>query len=143
LFPTGAIIFTERVKAFFDVHPLIHLLTFGGHDVGCRVAIKALEQYDHIKPWENARRQGEKLKQKLNEIAATNTAITSVNGMGLLLGINFISAEAASAFCRNAIKNGIYVKTGEVAKNSVIIRPPLTITDQDVEDIIKGMRTLG
>ncbi len=139
MFPIGAMIFTRLLKKFFDVHPLIHLLTFGGHDVGCRVAATALAVYDQVRPWENAKRQGEKLKQKLEALAASNSKIKSVDGIGLLLALSLESPEDAAIFCRSTIKNGVFLKTGEVAKNCVIIRPPLTLNDQDIEEIFKGI----
>ncbi|MBA4369415.1 MAG: hypothetical protein C0403_17455 [Desulfobacterium sp.] len=139
LFPIGAMIFTSRIKKFFDTHPLIHLLTFGGHDVGCRVASAALDVYEQARPWKNAGRQGEKLKQKLEAILASNSKIKSMNGIGLLLALRLENAEGAAKFCRSLMNNGILVKTGEVAKDSVIIRPPLTLTDQDVDEIVAGI----
>ena len=54
MFPMTAMVFTSKLKQFFDVHPLIHLCTFGGHDVGCLVAAAALDEYEQIKPWQNA-----------------------------------------------------------------------------------------
>ncbi len=139
LFPMGAMIFTSHIKKFFDVHPLIHLLTFGGHDVGCRVAAAALDVYEQTRPLENTKRQGEKLKQKLEAILTSNSKIKSVNGIGLLLALRLENAEEAAKFCRSLMNNGILVKTGEVAKDSVIIRPPLTLTDQDVDEIVAGI----
>lgn len=139
LFPMGAMIFTSRIKKFFDAHPLIHLLTFGGHDVGCRVASAALDVYEQTRPWKNTGRQGEKLKQKLEAIIASNSKIKSVNGIGLLLALRLEDAQGAAKFCRSLMNNGVLVKTGEVAKDSVIIRPPLILTDQDVDEIAAGI----
>jgi putrescine aminotransferase len=139
MFPFSAMVFTSTVKAFFDAHPLIHLLTFGGHDVGCLVAAAALKEYEQIQPWDNAQKQGNILKEKLNELAGSNPKLKSVQGIGLLLSLEFESAEAAEGFCQSAIQQGVLVKSGEVAKHSVVIRPPLTITDQDLEKIVTGI----
>ena len=61
IFPMTAMVFTPELKEFFDVHPLIHLCTYGGHDIGCRVAMSALDEYDRECPWDNARQRGTKL----------------------------------------------------------------------------------
>jgi len=139
MFPFSAMVFTSTVKTFFDAHPLIHLLTFGGHDVGCRVAAAAINEYDRMKPWQNAKKQGNILKEKLHQLAASNPKLKSVQGIGLMLSLEFENAEAAEAFCRSAIAQGVLVKSGEVARHSVIIRPPLTITDQDLDKIVTGI----
>ena len=139
MFPISAMVFTSSVKTFFDAHPLIHMLTFGGHDVGCLVAVAALAEYDRVQPWQNAQKQGNILKKKLDGLAGANLKLKSVQGIGLLLSLEFESAEEAKRFCQNAIQQGVLVKSGEIAKHSVIIRPPLTINDQDLEKIIIGI----
>ncbi|MFW5861164.1 MAG: aspartate aminotransferase family protein [Spirochaetota bacterium] len=139
MFPIGALVFTASAKSFFDEHPLIHLLTFGGHDVGCRVAAAALKEYDQIKPWKNAHKQGNVLKDRLKEMAGSNSKLKSVQGIGLMLSLEFEGVEEAEGFCRSAIQQGVLVKRGEVAKHSVIIRPPLTINDQDLNKIVTGI----
>ncbi|MCP4688679.1 MAG: aspartate aminotransferase family protein, partial [Desulfobacterales bacterium] len=59
VFPITATIYTQRLNAFMNDHPLIHLSTFGGSDLGCAVTCKALEVYEETRPWENARETGE------------------------------------------------------------------------------------
>jgi acetylornithine/succinyldiaminopimelate/putrescine aminotransferase len=139
MFPFSAMAFTSTVKTFFDAHPLIHLLTFGGHDVGCLVAAAALKEYDQVQPWQNAKKQGKILAEKLKALAGSNPKLKSVQGIGLMLSLEFESAEAADEFCRSAIQQGVLVKSGEVAKQSVVIRPPLTINDKDLEKIVTGI----
>ncbi len=135
MFPIGAMVFTKKIKHFFDEHPLIHLHTFGGHDIGCRVALKTLELYQRIKPWENAAYQGARLKERLQQIAGKNSNIDSVAGVGLLLSIHFRSEETALESTKSMIKQGLLVKRGEVAKNSIVIRPPLVISDTEIDEI--------
>ncbi len=139
MFPFSAMVFTSTVKTFFDAHPLIHLLTFGGHDVGCLVAAAAINEYDRIQPWQNAQKQGNILKKRLNELAGSKPKLKSVQGVGLMLSLEFESAQEAEKFCRSAIQQGVLVKSGEVAKHSVVIRPPLTINDQDLDKIVTGI----
>ncbi len=139
MFPFSSMVFTSSVKTFFDAHPLIHMLTFGGHDVGCRVAAAALNEYDQRQPWQNAQKQGNVLKKWLQELADSNPKLKSVQGIGLLLSLEFENAEEAERFCRSAIQQGVLLKSGEIAKHSVIIRPPLTINDQDLDKIVNGI----
>lgn len=137
MFPMCAMVFTERVKRFFDEHPLIHLCTFGGHDIGCRVACKALEIYEKAKPWENAGLQGDKLLRKLKDTVKKSPHVNEAKGMGLLISILFESEEIARKFCSAAKNREVIFCQGEVERASVLIRPVLTISDQEVE-IITG-----
>ena len=128
MFPMTAMVFTKELKRFFDIHPLIHLSTFGGHDVGCLVASAALDEYERIRPWENALVQGTTIMNELRSVMASNDWIKSVNGLGLLISLSFSSTETANRFCLLAGKNGILMRKGTVDYCCVIIRPSLLIT---------------
>lgn len=135
VFPMTALMFTVKTRKFFDVHPLIHMCTFGGHDIGCLVAIKALDLYEDQKPWENAVLMGEKLRAALSRIAAGTAGKVSVSGMGLLQALRFGDAASAARFCREARRQGLLVVQGEVAPESVVFRPPLTIDIDGIAEI--------
>ncbi len=90
MFPMTGMMFTPAVKSFFDQHPLIHLCTFGGHDVGCRVACKTIEIYEEKKPWVQAKKLGAILFNHLISTQQTHPdLIRRVNGKGLVSAITF------------------------------------------------------
>ncbi len=137
-----AIIFTRELKAFFDMHPLIHLCTFGGHDLGCRVAMEALDEYDRQSPWDNAQLLGEKLLKDLKSLAGRNTALRSVSGKGLLISLKLESKEAALNFCRKAREKGLLVNAGKIDESCVVLRPSLLIGQAEetfIADTIAGI----
>ena len=140
MFPMTAMIFTPELKAFFDEHPLIHLCTFGGHDLGCRVAMASLDEYEHQAPWDNARVLGEKLLQELRKIAqGEGKTIVSVRGHGLLISLKFASEETALAFCKTAPDNGLLVNTGKVDASTVLLRPSLLLTGEEAGRIVEAV----
>ncbi|MBP7738284.1 MAG: aspartate aminotransferase family protein [Spirochaetes bacterium] len=135
VFPMTALMFTIKTRKFFDAHPLIHMCTFGGHDIGCRVAMKALDLYEETKPWESAVLMGEKLHAALSGIAAGTHGKVSVSGIGLLQALLFRDDATAARFCREARKIGLLAVQGEVAANSVVFRPSLTIDIDGIAEI--------
>lgn len=142
IFPMTAMIFTPELKTFFDKHPLIHLCTFGGHDLGCRVAMEALDEYDRQSPWDNAQLLGDKLMKDLEALAEKNTALQSVSGKGLLISLKLNSREAALDFCRKARDNGLLVNAGKIDESCVVLRPSLLIGQAEatlIADTIAGM----
>ncbi|HOO73429.1 MAG TPA: aspartate aminotransferase family protein [Spirochaetota bacterium] len=143
MFPMSAISFTRTLKSFFDHHPLIHLCTFGGHDVGCMVAVKALELYEKERPWENAKRRGAVLKAVLHKIAAEHKyLIHDVWGEGLLLSIILKDEKKAQRFCVEAKNCGMICTRGRVDRKSVIVRPVLTLSNNDVQDMEECFRKI-
>ncbi len=133
VFPMTGIAFTRKLKSFFDDHPLIHLCTFGGHDVGCRVAIAAMDEYDRVKPWQNALLMGKKLREKADAVREKyQRIIKSVSGAGLLLSLELETPSKAEAFCASLHENGVFAVPGEVAKNCVVLRPSLLIDSDEI-----------
>ncbi len=135
VFPMTAMMFSVKTRKFFDIHPLIHLCTFGGHDVGCLVAMKALELYEETRPWENAVLMGERLHAALSGITAGYSGKVSVSGFGLLQALRFRDGATACRFCREARKLGLLAVQGEVAANCVVFRPSLTIDVDGIAEI--------
>lgn len=140
IFPIAATVFTKQVQKFMHAHPLIHLSTFGGHDLGCRVAHAALELYEKIKPWENAEKIGRQLLKELSQLQKLHPVkILSVRGMGLALALTLASDSLAEKAVTKLLREGIFVATGKVARDAIIIRPPLTISETDALAIAKGI----
>ncbi|MBN1533099.1 MAG: aspartate aminotransferase family protein [Spirochaetes bacterium] len=138
MFPMTAMVFTPRLKRFFDAHPLIHLCTFGGHDLGCLVATKALELYEEHRPEQDAALLGPRLLEGLRNIARRHpAAVRSAAGAGLLASLELDGPEAALAFCRAAMKRGLAATPGAVAGGTVVLRPPLTVTLEDIDRILE------
>ncbi len=140
MFPIAVTMMTPRVGRFMRRHPLIHLSTFGGSDIGCRVAMKALEIYDRERPWRNAEVMGRYLHHGIEKIAGQpDSAIRGVTGKGLLLSLDLATEDQAKAFCRHAVQNGLLVAPGQVAGDTVVLRPSLTISEDVAEAILKAL----
>jgi acetylornithine/succinyldiaminopimelate/putrescine aminotransferase len=141
MFPIAATLLTQRVNAFMNAHPLIHLSTFGGADVGCRVASKAIEIYSREQPWRNAAEMGERLLVSLRQLQRqAESLMRDVTGKGLLLSLDLGSPENAKRFCKAAAANGLLVLPGEVAAYTIVLRPPLAITAEQASEIVASVR---
>lgn len=138
LFPMTGMVFTTAVKSFFDQHPLIHLCTFGGHDVGCRVALETLDLYRELRPWEDAHKNGAILSDHLNaQQIAYPHLVRGTQGVGLVQAITFNDEDLARAFCLQAKESGFLAVQGQVARDSVVLRPPLTISSEELSLLLE------
>jgi len=133
LFPIAATVFRQRLNTFMNAHPMLHLSTFGGSDVGCRVALQALNLYEEIRPWENA----STLEKRLGHIAED----LRVQGKGLLWALHLDSPDMAQRFCRSCAQEGILLLPGRIATHTVVIRPPLTITESETSAVFETLKT--
>ena len=87
LFPITAAIFTQDVNRFLNAHPMIHLSTFGGSDLGCRVGLAALSEYERLEVWDNARQRGAQLRLALEQGRLRAGGLVDIRGRGLLLAL--------------------------------------------------------
>lgn len=131
VFPIAATLFSGDARAYLDAHPLIHLSTFGGSDLGCRIGLAALDLYAALRPWVNAARVGSELRRALTDIATRHADSVSIQGQGLLLSCDTGSAERAILLCRSLSENGVLASPGKVARRSVLLRPSLLIGEEE------------
>jgi len=140
VFPICGTLLSQRLNAFMNAHPLIHLSTFGGSDLGCLVACAALEEYERIRPWENAAKQGARIREALeSRTKSAGKGIRSIAGQGLLISLELEDAQAAVQFCKGLAGAGVFAKPGRVATQTVVLRPPLTLGDEEVEQLIAAV----
>lgn len=144
LFPIAASVFTPAVNRFLNAHPLIHLSTFGGADIGCRVARKALEIYEREQPWRNAAAMGLRIRHVLEDLARQpNSAIQGIAGEGLLWSVDLGNPQRADSVCQAAARAGLLIAPGRIASHTVLLRPSLLIAEAEVDHMMEIMRRVA
>jgi acetylornithine/N-succinyldiaminopimelate aminotransferase len=132
--PISACIAKEQVAGAFE--PGDHATTLGGAPLAAAVACEVLAVMEQERLYEAARRQGDYLRRKLEEVAG----VVSVRGLGLLLAAE-IETDAASVVSR-ALEAGLLLNA--VGERSLRFAPPLVITeteiDEGVEILSKALR---
>ena len=106
--------------------------TFGGNHLACAAAIAVLEVMDSEKLVENARAIGNYILNGLKEIPG----LANVRGRGLMIG--FDVEGNASEFRRKLIFDH-HIFTGGAGEHTVRLLPPLTITREDADKLIKAL----
>ena len=107
--------------------PGSHGSTFGGNPVACAAALATLDLLEEGL-MENAAKVGAQLKDGLHEIASSHNEITDVRGIGLMLAVEFRTADQAAALVQAAFERGLLLLTA--GTRAVRICPPLVI-DRD------------
>jgi acetylornithine/succinyldiaminopimelate/putrescine aminotransferase len=138
--PLGAFCAPSAVlKTLSRDPPLGHITTFGGHPLSCATGLAALEFIAANRLWERARRAGERLLDRLRELADAKR-VRAVRGIGFLLGMEFTSAQLARRFVEKTIAGGVVVNWTLNADNVVRLAPPLTISDEEIDFALAVMR---
>jgi acetylornithine/succinyldiaminopimelate/putrescine aminotransferase len=128
--PIGAFISSKRIMSSLSKDPILgHITTFGGHPVNCAASLATLEIVNDKKLLDEV---GE--KEKMFRTLLKHPDIRSVNGMGLLLSVEFESYEKNKAIIDRCVEKGIVTDWFLFNSYSMRIAPPLTISREQVSE---------
>ena len=134
---------------------LIHGFTWSHHPVGASVGLAVLDRIRKLRLIDRARVQGERLLGGLRPSLANHPRVGDVRGIGLLACVELVSdretrqpyarsAQVTESVLQRARENGLllYPSTGNVDGvngDYLLIGPPLTVTDDEVDLIVDRM----
>jgi acetylornithine aminotransferase/acetylornithine/N-succinyldiaminopimelate aminotransferase len=128
--PLGALLTTNRVASAF--HPGMHGTTFGGGPLACAVAIQFLRELRRLLP--NIRSLGDYFRKRLQSLQLRYSCVREVRGSGLMLGVEFDSADLAKALVNRLMEQGILInRTHETVLRFL---PPYIIERKHVDQVI-------
>ena len=131
--PLGAILTTNRVAT--AMHPGMHGTTFGGGPLACAVAIEFLRLMEELMP--HVRETGEYFRAQLEGLKARHSCVREVRGMGLMLGMELDSADAAKQAVNQLMQRGILInRTHETVLRFL---PPYIIEKKHVDQVIREL----
>lgn len=144
--PLAAVITTKAISDSFAQGPEF-FSTFGGSTLSCMVAKEVLDIVDDEGLADNARSVGAVALAKLNELKRKHPAIGDVRGIGLFIGVSFVSDRVSrapepdlAAFVVNRLRENRILAGLEGPDNNVLkIRPPLTIDEQAIQQIADSL----
>ena len=61
---------------------------------------------------------------------------------GLLLALELPSPEEAVLFCSSCAEKGLLVLPGKVARHTVVLRPPLLLAEDGLQQIVDALKAL-
>jgi ornithine--oxo-acid transaminase len=136
LLPVSAFLASERLMAQFE--PGDHGSTFGGNPLAAAVGLAALDLLEHEQLAARAAVSGAHLMTRLRALAARQPAITSVRGLGLLVGVELDAARVdARTACEALLDEGVLSK--DTHRTVLRFAPPLTITIEQIDLAVEAL----
>ena len=136
--PIGAFLSKEHCMA---LEPGDHGSTFGGNALTTAAAYASTSYIVEHDLSSNARRMGERLTHRLEELKGRFPFISQVRGKGLLIALEFDGDIAAKAL---TLSNEAGVLFNMVKPNALRLMPPLTISPEEVDEGVGRLeRALG
>ncbi|WP_293576825.1 aspartate aminotransferase family protein [Phaeobacter sp.] len=128
-FPLGAVLATEEAASGMTAGT--HGSTYGGNPLGCAVGCAVIDHVADPAFLAEVGRKAGLLRQKLEGLVASHpTIFEGVRGSGLMLGLKCVAANTDVV----AAGYDAQVVTVPAADNVIRLLPPLTLTDEDIEE---------
>jgi 4-aminobutyrate aminotransferase len=129
--PLGAMIARSDISSWKHGN---HGSTFGGNPVACAAALATIELIENGL-MKNAAEAGAYLKGKLTRLKSPRAAVTDVRGMGLMVGVEFVSAEERERVVRASFEKGLLL----LGCGERVIRfcPPLIVSKAEIDTAVE------
>lgn len=128
--PIGAFISSKKLMSNLSYDPVLgHCTTFGGHPVCCAAAHANLNVI-----LEEKLLDGVLKKEELFRSLLVHPKIKGVHGKGLLLAVEFDTAEQTKTIIDACIQKGVITDWFLFNAHSMRIAPPLTITEKEIRE---------
>ena len=152
--PLTAIFGTAAVAApIIEAGLNVMFHTFAAHPAACAAADKVLEIMTRERLVERSAKMGAKLQGELRAAFDNHPHVAETRGLGLLIGVEIVQDRGSLALfpeadnitgrvVAEALERGVFLYgggTGE-ARDIIVIGPPFTIDDGDVDQIVTTLR---
>ena len=132
--PIGAFVSSKKNMGMLTFNPALgHITTFGGHPVSAAAALASLQVILDENLPEEADRKGKMIQQSLEN----HKTVAQIRRIGLMLGVELKKEYEASKMVRLLKMNKLIVDQFLFDEQSFRIAPPLTITDEEVDEVIE------
>ncbi len=131
--PIGACL--ARGKASEMLLPGSHGSTFGGNPLVCNVALRVLDVFEEDAILDNVNAISNYVNNQLKKNLKDSSAVIQIRVKGLMIGIGLDESTIdCTKLLQKALEDGLLIN---IAGNSIRMLPPLVITQQEVDILIK------
>ncbi|RSK23925.1 aspartate aminotransferase family protein [Bacillus sp. HMF5848] len=135
----GGVMISEQMHQDFtqlSQGTLLHGYTYSGHATACAIALKNIDLLEQEDLVENAKLRGAELLDGLRSLAVDFDIIQSCRGLGLMAAIEF-TGGLAPQIVKEAANRGLICRAVTFDnQDTLVLAPPLIITNEEVEKII-------
>jgi len=137
VYPITATVIREKLESVFHPDPFIHISTFGGAEVGCRVARRVLEISSSSEFLENVNRLAEKFATGLTQIQKRHARFfKGIRQLGCMIGLEFKDEMSGKIMTKTAYDEDLLLIYAGNDPSVCQCLPPLTLDRALVPDIM-------
>lgn len=140
IYPITATVIRESLDAIFKRDPFIHISTFGGSELGCRVGMKVLEISCDPLFLKRVQEAGQKIRIGLDIIQQKYPKFfTGIRQTGLMIGLELRDEYGGPALTKAAYEEDLLLIYANNDTSVSQFLPPLTITDEEIDLLLEKL----
>ena len=140
LYPITAAVFREPLGDFLMMNPFIHVSTFGGADLGCAVAVAAIDEIIGERLPERAAAMGARFMAGLERLQAQHPEILQAyRGRGLMIGLQFADQSMGPRMSYQLARHGVIALYTGNDPSVMRMQPALVITPDEVDQVLTAL----
>jgi acetylornithine/succinyldiaminopimelate/putrescine aminotransferase len=133
IYPMAATLMTGRVHRFFDDEPFVHVSSYGGSDIGCVVALAALDVLEEPGTFARIEDVGRRLEEELSVLPC------EIRRRGLFMGLKWPDEGAGILAARACFNAGVFAVFANHDTSTLQLLPPFVLTDDEVGELARIM----
>jgi acetylornithine/succinyldiaminopimelate/putrescine aminotransferase len=142
MYPIAAAMLGERAARWLDEDGFAHMSTFGGAELGCVAAIKALEITSRPEVRTSVHQIAAVFADGLARIRADYPDwFVGIRQNGVVIGLEFDHPEGAKFVMRELYENGVWAIFSTLDPRVLQFKPGLLLTQELCEDVLDRLDT--
>ena len=139
MYPIAATVMSERVAGWLHEYGWGHVSTFGGAEIGCRVAQKVLEITTRPETQTTVAGLIERFDSALTEIRARQPYLTEVRQTGLVIGLRVEHPNGAVYLQQELFALGLWAIASGFDQSVLQFKPGLLLDDRSADGALERL----
>ena len=140
IYPISATVIREPLESVFHEDPFIHISTFGGSELGCRVAKRVLEISSSPSFLDHVNKLAEYFDEGVQKLMDTHKGfLIGLRQMGLMMGIEMKDELCGPVLTKTSYDEGLLLVYANNDQSVCQFLPPLTMTVNETDIVLSKL----
>ncbi|MFH1984072.1 MAG: aminotransferase class III-fold pyridoxal phosphate-dependent enzyme [Pseudomonadota bacterium] len=136
VYPITATVLRKKLESVFHADPHIHVSTFGGAEIGCRVAMKVLEMSSQPAFLAHVRSLAERIGNGCRKLAGAHPSLKGLRQLGLFMGLELADDSCGPLLSLAAYRHDLLMVYANNDRSVAQFLPPLIISLEQADWVL-------